>query len=255
MTRDWRLGVALAALSAVATGCIFGERLIGPTLAVRNDTGQAVVIQLDRSKWLVAAGQSGLLVRLSKSALEKATVDVLDASDCRSLGAVIVDFHEALDQVVVVSSSAAPIARPISASDPRNPDAMPSDDPSLCPGPRDGWSLLVVNRTQIAYELETDSADAGGIPPPPLAVFTIGPGMSGVVVWPSAPNTTAGQFDIIDPATCRLVARLDHPAFGTLVVTIEGGTATIAPGPLPPGASILPGRVPREPRSCASGSP
>ena len=84
-----RSAIALM-IALVVAGCWGGERLQGPTLAIRNDTAEPVVVRVQRSKWEVPASGSGYLGALSF--MPAASVEILDPTTCARLDTVAITF-------------------------------------------------------------------------------------------------------------------------------------------------------------------
>lgn len=126
------LAGAIMGLLLVTAGC-FGERLTGPTLIVRNDSPQPVVLRLARSKWELPAAGSAFIGSLPF--MSTASVDILDAASCSLIETVALDFGSAMDQVLTVPASGAAAARAVTTEDQQSPGPLASMDPSRSSGP------------------------------------------------------------------------------------------------------------------------
>jgi hypothetical protein len=237
--------VAGALLSAVGlTACIHGERLQGPSVSVRNDSGRPLVVQRDRSKWEIGAGEARLLTTLEISTFTSgASFTIIDAATCEALASLTLTFETVPDPMIVVRPAGAPTARALTAEERGARGPAPALSPNACVGPDDGWNLLVVSRSERAFYLSMTAPNRGGVANPGRALFDLAPRASGTIVWTGlVGDTVAGAIDLLDPATCKFLASVDHPAWGNFVLTIDAaGRMTIEPGPLPTDGVPLPG--------------
>ena len=236
--------VAASLIAMTVAGCIGGERLLGPTLTVRNDSAVPIVVRVDRSKWEVPTSESGYLGSLS---FRPATsVEILDATTCAVLDTVAVSFQPDMDQLVTVPVIGAATSRAITTADRAVPTPSRSTDPSRCVGPADGINVSVENRSSKSYDLVARSA-SGDLVGYLLELPGHGSGPligNGVLSWGAAKGgpdrlMAAGVIDLIDPASCRILSSVEYPDFGSFTVTIdEAGDMTIANGPLPTGRDL-----------------
>jgi hypothetical protein len=260
------LHVAVGALlsAAALTACIHGERLGGPSVSVRNDAGRPIVIQRYRSKWEIGAGETRLLTTLEIGTLSSgASFTILDAATCQAFASLDLTFETVPDPMIVVPQAGAPTARALTTDEQGRLGPAPSLSPNACVGPADGWNLVVVSHADRAFSLSMTAPYRGGGANPPRVLFDLSPNASGTIVWTGlVGDTVAGSIDLLDPATCKIVASVDHPAWGNFVVTIdEAGRMTIEPGLLPTDGVPLPGAPSRTsgtgclPVGAPSGSP
>ena len=199
-----------------------------------------------RSKWQIPATESRYLGSISIGAFRTgASLTILDAATCGEIESISLMFDSVADPLIIVPATGAATSRAMTVAEQQalRPAASPS--PEVCLGPSDGWSLSVVNRSDRAFSLAMLAPDAGGVGPPGRAVFDVSPHADGTVTWPSVVGeTAAGPIDLLDPTTCSVLDTVDHPAWGTFVVTIaEPGDLTIEPGLLPLDGVPLPGRM------------
>ena len=260
------LHVAAGALlsGAALTACIHGERLGGPSVSVRNDADRPIVIQWYRSKWEIGAGQTRHLTTLEIGTLTSgASFTLLDAATCQAFASLDLTFETVPDPMIVVPQAGAPTARALAADEQGALGPAPPLSPNACVGPADGWNLVVVSRADRAFSLSMTGPNQGGVANPGRFLFELSPKASGTIVWTGlVGDTVAGPIDLLDPATCKIVASVDHPAWGNFVLTIdEAGRMTIEPGLLPTDGVPLPGAPSRTsgsgclPVSAPSGSP
>ena len=250
--------------AATLSACIHGERLSGPLVSVRNDAGRPIVIQRDRSKWEIGAGEARVLTTLEIGTFASgASFMILDAATCQALASLTLTFETVPDPMIVVPPAGAPTSRALTAAERGARGPAPALSPNACVGPADGWNLMVVSRADRAFFLSMTAPNRGGVASPGRVLFDLAPKASGTIVWIGlVGDTVAGSIDLLDPPTCKLLASVDHPAWGNFVLTIDGaGRMTIEPGPLPTDGVPLPGSQSRtsgsgcRPAIAPSGSP
>jgi hypothetical protein len=258
-----RSAVALMIVLVVA-GCWGGERLQGPSLAIRNETAEPVVVRVQRSKWEVPASGSGYLGTLPW--MPAASVEILDPKTCARLDTVAISFQPDMDQVLTVPASGTASSRATTIDDDTASMPKPSMDPNRCVGPEDFVSISVENRSSMTFDLVARSISADLVSQL-LEVAGKGSGSLASIGFPNwgvskakvDSRLGAGAIDLIDPASCRVLATVEFPDYGSFVVTIdEGGALSIADGPLPTGPSLpkkgvacQPGGTPLPPASPA----
>ena len=63
---------------------------------------------------------------------------------------------------------------------------------------------------------------------------------TGSITWPPYAVGAAGQIDLLDPVDCSVKGSVNHPATGSLVLTIEAdGTLALTDGEIPDGTLAL----------------
>jgi hypothetical protein len=135
-------GIAAMVLAVALTGCDYGVSLVGPSVAVRNDSGRAIVMRLGTRKWPVGLGEiRSLQPRLPVSAASATlTYEILDAASCQIIETVSVDFKSMPSAAIVVPATGP--ATVVSAEDGlagRVDAADATESPNLCPDlPTDG---------------------------------------------------------------------------------------------------------------------
>ncbi len=129
-----RSAIALM-IALVVAGCWGGERLQGPTLAIRNDTAEPVVVRVQRSRWRSrrqGRGTSGpsrsCPRRRSRSSIRR---PVRGSTPWRSR------LQPDMDQVSTVPASRAASSRATTIDDDAASMPKPSMDPNRCVEPGD----------------------------------------------------------------------------------------------------------------------
>ena len=164
-----------------------------------------------------------------------------------------------MDQVLTVPASGAAAARAVTTEDQQSPGPLASMDPSRCVGPADFVNVSVENRSSTTFDLVARS-QSGDLVSQLLEVAGSGSGSLASVGIPNwgvskaeaDSRLGAGAIDLIDPASCRVLATVEFPDYGSFVVTIDDrGAMSIADGPLPTepslpkkGVACLPGGTP-----------
>ena len=228
--------VAIASLWV--SGCIQGERLHGPTIAVRNDTARAIVVRVNRQKYELVPNASGDLAYIwGLTDTVPMLVEILDPTSCTVVGSITLAFTSNLDPLVIVPPTGSPTESTASSSD-RNAFVALQESANLCPRPEDGWTIAVGNSSSVPYFMTANSPEGYPIT---LGVGKVAPGsvtaMPDFLYNPAA--TGAGSLILFD-ANCHVLDTIQHGAWGTFVVTISGGKISIETGPVPVGIEWLP---------------
>jgi hypothetical protein len=110
MSRRWLLlPIAIVGVMLFMTlrTCTAGERLVGPSVGVQNDSGRAIVVRLGTGKWPVGLGEIRGLRPYFPYSFINATVtfEILDAASCQTMGTIAVDFGANHDAWIVVPPS------------------------------------------------------------------------------------------------------------------------------------------------------
>lgn len=205
--------LALAAVALVAAACDPGYGV-----SAVNRSGTDLVIRDGTDKWLLPANSGGGFFATLGTPKGTWPVDyqILDAADCRLVATQRVDFAANPDSAIVVGEDGSV--------------AVGSPDPSYtasslattdrCPGPADGWGMIVVNRTAKALYLRTRGTGE---------VAAIGPSSSGVAAGGTNETTT---FELLD-ARCRVLDTDVRTGWGWFTGTIAGSKLTISPSKAP----------------------
>jgi len=221
-----RVGL-LAALGIVLTGCITGpERLVGPTVSVRNDSGKPIVVRIQQSKYEVGPDESRhLYLSYHLHQKEPASVEVLDSASCEVARSIIVTFETDLDPLVTVPVSG-PLTQSVQTLADQQTDWL-KESWNACPEPADGWTISVSNPSStiyrlIAYDKTGTALWQGKAPPESSQTIRLGGYKHG----------GSGSIVLLD-AECRVLDRVEHADTGTYVITIRWAAMTIKAGRIP----------------------
>jgi hypothetical protein len=205
---------ALLAVAVVAAACDPGYGV-----SAVNRSGTAVVIRDGTDKWLLPAHSAGVVYATIGPPEHAQPIDyeVLDAASCHLLATQRVDFAKTPDSAIVVGDDGSV--------------AVGSPDPSLggaslaatdaCPGPADGWGLLIVNRTAKALYIRTRETGE---------VAAIRPSSSGVAGGGKLESSTIELLD----ARCRVLDSVVRTGWGWFTGTIAGSRLTLRQSKRPP---------------------
>jgi hypothetical protein len=246
-------GVVVAMMLA---GCIGGERLIGPTVTIRNDSARPLVVRLERLKWAIEPGQSGLLAILNGYYFtNEASFELLDKATCDVIETVSVTFASKPDAVLTVPVAGGATTRALNDADRNAAGPEATMDPNLCLGPADGLNVSVVNRSSEPYFVVVRTASGESVAYP-LQVPRHGSGTlvtNGVLAWGRAVGLdilAAGSIELLDAGSCRVIGKVQHPDLGSFAVLVdESGAVTIGPAPLPTDPGL-----PKVDKPCAPGA-
>lgn len=222
-----RFGAAIlvVVVSVVLAGCDYGHRFIGPTVSVKNDSGKPVVVRIDQSKWAIGQGESRQLGEQRYGA-SGATIEILDPTSCEVGATFAVSFEANLDPLVTVAASG-PITQLDQTQRQMNALDRAVESQNLCEQPADGWTVSIVNRAGSTHYVVARDEAGKAI----SEYFGFMPSSTLTLRLPMAVNSVPGSLDVVD-AECQIIARADHPGWGTYVVTIDAGKATIEKGPI-----------------------
>jgi hypothetical protein len=221
-----RLVWLVAVVSGLLAGCIGGERLMGATISVRNDSGKPIVVRIWHAKFEVGRGDTRFLypsynIRPSNDQV----VDILDPTSCAVVQTVTLTFEKGLDPLLTV-----PPSGPLTRTEQRpgdTPTAAVRESRNACPEPSDGWTISVGNpsttiRRLIAY-------DEGGTA---LWQAKLSGDTTATIRLGGYQHESAGSIVLLGLG-CKVLDRVDHAATGTYVIKVKSETMTIEPGPIP----------------------
>jgi hypothetical protein len=216
-------------MAVVLAGCR-PERLVGPSVSVRNDSGRPIVVRMEQSKYEIGLNESRRLPYLYavSSNGDGVAVDILDAASCEVFEAVTVSFESDLDPLLTVPRNGTPTQSAQTVEDKRALGLAALESRNVCQGPADGWTISVNNPSSETYHLVMYDAAAKAV--------------SEAKVWPRLSrtlrlrnreeNSDSGSIVLLD-ADCHVLDRVEHAAWGDFVMTIKAGKMTIEDGPVP----------------------
>lgn len=226
--RAARLGALLVVLGAALLAGCGPERLIGPSISIRNDSPTSVVIRIRQEKWAIGPAETRRFFPPYVYAPDGATIDILDGASCEVLTTFAVSFETDLDPLVTVSANGPPVQSVVTDEDEGKIDRAVQSQ-NLCERPADGWTVAIVNADNETYYLMAND-EAGE----PLRGYyaKVLPNSTAVVRLYAGENAAAGALVLAD-TNCSPLDEVDHAAWGTYVMTIEDAKATIEKGPIP----------------------
>lgn len=225
--------LAVLSLALILGSCDQGHHFVGPSVAVQNGSGRAIVVRQRTKKWSIDVGEARVLLpQLPTSAWEPVDpvqYDILDAASCEVIGGVVVDFKATGDTVIVVPPSGSVTAvrsgsQPVASGVVRGGGVTTA--PFACLGPTDGWTAWIVNSTSVAYDLTVSQDEYA----PNAGPYTVRVPPHSSRCLTSAPRPPlpmyAGSFDLKDTKGV-VIDKVAHDAWGRFMVAIDDGALTL----------------------------
>lgn len=104
--------IVVVGLVTTIGACTQGERLVGPSVYVQNDSGRAILVRAGTTTWAIGLEEIVTLKpQLPRSTIGlKWTYEIVDAASCQISGTIIVDFGALADPYIVVPTTGAATA-------------------------------------------------------------------------------------------------------------------------------------------------